>query len=178
MRVLDRTLAVLLGAAGFLLGVLVVVEVVVARMDRPPVALPYPAIASWLRDTPWSAAAAVAGAVALLVVGLLLLGSELAPRRRGHLVLEARAPEVTATLSTRSVARVLENAATSVPGVERATARLRGRRARLDVTVPLRDTTEVARIGEQARESAATALGDLHLRAAPRLRARTRQDVP
>jgi hypothetical protein len=178
VRAIDRTLAVLLGAAGTLLGVLVVVEVVAARLDRPPVALPYSGPAAWLRETPWSAAAVVAGCVALLATGLLLLVGELAPRRRASLVLDARAPGVTATLSTRSVARVLENAATSVPGIERAAAQVRRRRARLAVTVPLRDPGEVARIGAEARDSAAAALDALNLRAAPRLRTRTRQEAP
>ncbi|SHH29025.1 DUF6286 domain-containing protein [Geodermatophilus nigrescens] len=177
MRTLDRVLAVLLAAGGLVLGVLVVVEVVAAGLGRPPVALPYSPVAAWLRETPWSSAAALAVAAGLAVLGLALLVAELAPRRRTDLVLTGDDPATTATLSVRSLARVLESAATGVPGVERASARVRRRRARLSVHVPVRDGEEATRIGREAQSAASAALDALSLRAAPRLRVRTRQEV-
>ncbi|PRY50648.1 hypothetical protein LY71_103212 [Geodermatophilus tzadiensis] len=177
MRAVDRVLAVLLAVAGLLLGVLVVVEVVAAAVGRGPVALPYGAVAAWLRETPWSAGAAVAVAVGLLVLGLLLLVAELTPRRRTDLVLTGTDPAVTTTLSTRSLGHVLEAAATATPGVERATARARARRARLSVRVALRDADEVARVGREAQAHATAALEELRLRRTPRLRVRTRQEA-
>ena len=178
MRTLDRLLTVLLAVAGLVLGVLVVVEVVAAALDRPAVVLPYGPVAGWLRDNPWSAVAVIAIAVGLLVLGLLLLLAELRPRRRTDLVLTGHDPAVTTTLSTRSLGRVLETAATATPGVERARARARARRARLEVRVPVRDPAEVARIGREAEANATAALEELQLRRTPRLRVRTRQEAP
>jgi hypothetical protein len=108
--------------------------------------------------------------VLLLAAGLLLLIAELKPRNRTHLVLRPRDPQTTTTLSTRSLARVLENAATQTAGVDRATATVRARRARLRLQVPLRDAGEVA---AQAERNAASALSDLQLRRSPRLVVRT-----
>ncbi|MEX5719280.1 DUF6286 domain-containing protein [Geodermatophilus maliterrae] len=177
MRTFDRVLAVLLAVAGSLFGVLVVVEVVVAALERPAVVLPHGPVAGWLRENPWSAGIVIAIAVGLLVLGLALLLAELKRRRRTELVLVSSDPAVTTTLSTRSLARVLERAATATPGVERAEARARARRARLSVHVPVRDPAEVARIGREAQDNATAALESLHLRAAPRLRVRTRQEA-
>jgi hypothetical protein len=177
VRTLDRVLAVLLGVTGLVLGVLVVVEVVAAALGRPAVVLPYGPVAGWLRDQPWSGAAVLAVAVGLLVLGLVLLLAELTPRRRTDLVLTGDDPAVTTTLSTRSLGRVLEAAATATPGVERASARARSRRARLSVRVPVRDPGEAARIGREAEANATTALEELRLRRTPRLRVRTRQEA-
>ncbi len=177
MRTLDRVLTVLLGVAGLLLGVLVVVEVVAAALGRPAVVLPYGPVAGWLRENPWSATAVIAIAVGLLVLGLLLLLAELKPRRRTDIVLTGHDPVVTTTLSTRSLGHLLETAATATPGVERASARARARRARLSVHVPVRDSAEVTRIGREAEANARAALEELQLRRTPKLRVRTRQEA-
>ncbi|MBM7804686.1 hypothetical protein JOD57_000523 [Geodermatophilus bullaregiensis] len=177
MRTFDRVLAVLLAVAGLLLGGLVVVEVVVAALGRPAVVLPHGPVAGWLRENPWSAGIVVAIAVALLVLGLVLLLAELTPRRRTDLVLTEHDPAVTTTLSTRSLGRLLETAATATPGVERASARARARRARLSVHIPVRDAAEVARIGREAEANATSALEELQLRRTPKLRVRTRQEA-
>jgi hypothetical protein len=175
MRTFDRLLSLLLGIAGLVLGVLGTVEVVVAALRRPPLVLPYPQVASWLRQHTWSAGVVVAIAAALLAVGLVLLLLELKPRRRTQLVLQLRDPAVTTTLSVHSLARLLETTAVGTPGVDRAHGRVRRRRARvrLDVSVP--DPAEVSRIQEQARAAASAALEDLHLRRAPRLTVRTKR---
>lgn len=173
MRTFDRILALLLGLAGLTFGVLVIIEVVAAALGRPAVILPYSTVASWLRERPWSAGFVILIAAVLLAVGLLLLIAELKPRRRKHLVLESRDPQVTTTLPTRSVARVLEDAALHTAGIHQAHATVRRRRARLRLHVAVRDTTQIA---EQAEGNARSALADLHLRHAPRLAVRTRKD--
>jgi hypothetical protein len=170
MRTLDRLLALVLGLAGLVFGVLVVAEVINAALSRPPLLLPYPHAADFLREHSWSAGPIITIAVLLLAAGLLLLIAELKPRNRTHLVLRPRDPQTTTTLSTRSLARVLENAATQTAGVDRATATVRARRARLRLQVPLRDAGEVA---AQAERNAASALSDLQLRRSPRLVVRT-----
>jgi Family of unknown function (DUF6286) len=170
MRTLDRLLALVLGLAGLVFGVIVVAEVITAALSRPPLLLPYPQAAAFLREHSWSAGVIVTIAALLLAAGLLLLIAELKPRRRTHLVLRPRDPETTTTLSTRSLARVLENAATQTAGVHRATATVRARRARLRLQVLSRDAAEIA---AQAERNAASALSDLQLRRSPRLVVRT-----
>jgi hypothetical protein len=49
MRTLDRILALALGLAGLAFGVLVVAEVINAALSRPPLLLPYPQAATFLR---------------------------------------------------------------------------------------------------------------------------------
>jgi hypothetical protein len=170
MRTLDRLLALVLGLAGLVFGVLVVAEVINAALSRAPLLLPYPQVAAFLREHSWSAGVIVTIAALLLVAGLLLLIAELKPRRRTHLVLGPRDPQTTATLSTRSLARVLENAAVQTAGVHRAAATVRARRARLRLQVLSRDASEIA---AQAERNAASALSDLQLRRSPRLVVRT-----
>jgi Family of unknown function (DUF6286) len=170
MRTIDRLLALVLGLTGLALGVLVVAEVINAALSRPPLLLPYPQAAAFLREHPWSAGVIVTIAALMLAAGLLLLIAELKPRRRIHLVLQPRDPQTTTTLSTRSLARVLENAASQTAGVHRATATVRARRARLRLQVPTRDAAEIA---AQAERNAASALSDLQLRRSPRLVVRT-----
>ncbi len=170
MRTLDRILALVLGLAGFAFGVLVVAEVINAALSRPPLLLPYRQAAAFLREHSWSAGVIVTIAALLLAVGLLLLIAELKPRRRVHLVLQSQDPQTTTTLSTRSLARVLENAATQTAGVHRAAATVRARRARLRLQVPTRDAADIA---AQAERNVASALSDLQLRRSPRLVVRT-----
>jgi Family of unknown function (DUF6286) len=170
MRAFDRILALVLGLAGLVFGVLVVAEVINAALSRPPLLLPYPQAAAFLREHSWSDGPIVTIAVLLLAAGLLLLIAELKPRNRTHLVLRPLDPQTTTTLSTRSLARVLENAATQTTGVHRATATVRARRARLRLQVPLRDAGEIA---AQAERNAASVLSDLQLRRSPRLVVRT-----
>jgi hypothetical protein len=170
MRTLDRILALVLGLAGLVFGVLVVAEVINAALSRPPLLLPYPQVAAFLREHSWSAGVIVTIAALLLAAGLVLLIAEVKPRRRTHLVLQPHDPQTTTTLSTRSLARVLENAAIQTAGVDRAAATVRARRARLRMQVPVRDAGEIA---AQAERNAASALSDLQLRRSPRLVVRT-----
>ena len=170
MRTLDRLLALVLGLAGLVFGVLVVAEVINAALGRPPLLLPYRQAATFLRDHSWSDGVIVTITALMLAAGLLLLISELKPRRRAHLVLQPQDPQTTTTLSTRSLARVLENAATQTAGVHRANATVRARRARLRLRVPTRDAADIA---AQAERNVASALSDLQLRRSPRLVVRT-----
>ena len=173
MRAVDRVLALLLGLAGLAFGVLVVAEVINAALNRPALFLPYRQAASFLRERPWSDGLVITIAALLLAVGLLLLIAELRPRRRAHLVLQPLDPQVTTTLSTRSVARVLENAAVHTAGVQRARATVRGRRVRLRLDVPARESADIA---NQAERNARSALDGLQLRRSPRLTVRTTRE--
>jgi hypothetical protein len=173
MRTFDRILALILGLAGLAVGILTVAEVVAAALGRPALALPYSPAATFLREHPWSAGPVITISAVLLGVGLLLLIAELKPRRRTHLVLRSKDPQVTATVPTGSVARVLEDAAGQTAGIQRARATVSRRRARLQLHVAVRDAAEIAR---QAEDNARTALADLELLRAPRLVVRRRKD--
>ncbi|MCW2739714.1 MAG: hypothetical protein JWR45_136 [Blastococcus sp.] len=173
MRTFDRILALILGLAGLAFGILTIADVIAAALGRPALALPYSPAAAFLREHPWSSGPVITIAAVLLGVGLLLLIAELKPRRRTHLVLRPQDPQVTATLSKGSVARVLEDAAAQTAGIQRARATVSRRRARLQLYVAVRDSAEIAR---RAEENARSALADLELLRAPRLGVRTRKD--
>ncbi len=172
VRTVDRLLAVVLGLAGLAGGLLVTAEVVAGLLDRPPLLLPVRSATAELTARSWSDTLVLVVAGAALAVGVLLLVAELTPRRRTELVLQPRDARVTCTVSTGSVGHLLEHAASGVPGVRAASARVRRRRARLDVSVPIRDRGEAGRMNERAAAAATGALTGLRLRSAPRLQVR------
>lgn len=177
MRAVDRILSLVLGLVGLALGALVAVEVVAALAGKPPVLLPYSAVATWLRGQPWSGGPVLTIGGVLLGLGLVLLLAELKRRRRTHLVLGPRDGQVTVTVSTRTLAHLLEQVAAGTPGVDRASARVHRRRARLTVQVPVRSGQDAAGIAEAARARAAEALVTLQLRSTPRLTMRTHREA-
>ena len=73
VRLSLRVLSVLLAAALLALGVIVTVEIVLAAFGQPPWLLPYPDVASTLREQTWDSLLARAVAVGLCLLGLLLL---------------------------------------------------------------------------------------------------------
>lgn len=109
MRVLLRVLAPLLGLALAAAGVLIVIEVVAAWL-RPTattgLVVPWPNWRTGLESLTWTARPVLFIAIAVAVLGLLLVLLGLLSRR-SDIVLVAGSPEVTVTTSPRVLARLV-----------------------------------------------------------------------
>lgn len=173
MRTFDRVAAVLLAFVGLVGGVLLAIECVhTALGGSGHLVVGYEPVADFFRTNTWSTAVIVTIGVLLALVGLVLLVAELKPRRPALLVLESTDGDVTAALPRRGVGRVLQSAAAGVDGVDGSTAKVRGRKVVLTAHTPLRDPGDLR---TSVTRQAQAALDGLHLRRAPSLTVRVRQ---
>lgn len=160
-------LTLVIGFALFLFSGLVVVEIIHAAMNNPaPLLLPYPTVATFFRTHGWSAGWIVMGAVILVILGLLLLVSELQRRRPDLLVMRSNDPRVVAGISARSIRRLLASSIGSVPGVEKASTRVGRGTVRVKAVTWSGAPDDVE---SQARARGESALAGLHLEKTPRL---------
>lgn len=167
MRVLLRVLAPLLGLAVAAAGVLVVIEVVAAWIRTPATAgvvVPWPDWQVALSQVAWRDQPVPGIAVGVAVVGLLLVLVGLLARR-GDIGLVGPDGDLTATTSTRVLARLVGTRVRAAEDV--ATASVTASRRRVTVQVEAWDD------GSDPRENVvgriATLLDELPLRRRPRV---------
>src|SRR3954447_981799 len=99
MRVLNRVLATLLALALFLGGLLAVVEIVLAALDRPAWLVPHQDWSEWLTGESFAGAVVRAVLIGPVVSGLLLLLVGLRRGKPGSIPLPARTDGVRVTAS-------------------------------------------------------------------------------
>lgn len=128
MHVLNRVLAMLLALALLLGGLLAVVEIVLAALDRPSWLVPHEDWGSWLTEQTFSGGIVRALLIGLVVLGLLLLVAALRRGKPGALRLPGRTEGVRVSASRRGIERSVATAARRADGVRDARARA-GRRA-------------------------------------------------
>jgi hypothetical protein len=133
-------------------GALTAVEVVSALLGHPARLLPYGRAVQWARTTAWQDPWVVAGATALLVVGLLLILIAADPGRPRVVALRTGDPDLVVGVPRRMLAAALRASAAGVDGVRRARAKIRGRRVEVTAMTDLRDTAELTRRVEAAVE--------------------------
>ena len=143
VRLTLRVLSVLLAAGLLALGVVVTVEIVLAAFGQPPWLLPYPRVATTLREQTWDSVVARAVAAGLCLLGLLLL---LPALRRGTptaLPLTPLTDGVDTHVSRRGLQRTLSAAAGRVDGVRGAKAKVGRRKVKVRTTSRLHDTSSL-----------------------------------
>ena len=140
VRLSLRVLSVLLAAALLALGVIVTVEIVLAAFGQPPWLLPYPEVASTLREQTWDSLPARAVAAGLCLLGLLLLLPALRRGKPTALPLTPVTDGVDTHVSRRGLQRTLSAAAGRVDGVRRAKATVGRRKVKVRTTTRLRDS--------------------------------------
>lgn len=163
---LNRVLAPLVALLLLAGSVLVLMEVVVAALDRPAV-LAWPRLARRLREHAWSDPVVLGVSGAVAAVGLLLLLLELKRRRPAAFVLVERTSGVTSALDRKGLARGLRATALGLDGVGQANATVGRRRARLVARTTLR---EPAGLQERLEKQVRAWYADLELAKPPRLR--------
>lgn len=160
MRLANRILAAAVSLALIAGAVLLVVEVVAAAFRDGPWYVPYD---EWYREaggTNWSSSVVRLLSVGLVVVGLVLVVTQLAPRRPRRLPLANRPGGALADVARRSVERSVERAVTTVDGVAGADVRGQRRSVRVRVQSSRRVPGDLER---QVREVAAGRLSELGL---------------
>lgn len=166
MNVFKRVLSTLLALAFLVVGVLVVIDVVAAAFGHsgPDAPVPYERPSRWLHGHTWTATPVVIGLAVLALLGLLLLISQLKPRRPGLLTLHTEVDHVSVGAPRASLSRAMSRVAGRVDGITDANADLRPRTAHVSATTSLRDTSGLA---EQVQSTVATWLDGLHLERTP-----------
>jgi len=170
MRTTDRILAIMLGLAGFVFGILVICEVVYSQVGNVGhLVIPYEPVASFLREHRWKDVLVIVIGCIVALAGLLLLVAEVRRRRPDLSVLRGRRDDVLTAMSNRSVGRAITAAVDQVPGISSSATAVRRNRISVTARTGLRDPRDL----ESSVTAAATdAVRDLDLIGAPRLRVR------
>jgi hypothetical protein len=143
VHLLNRVLATLLALALFLGGLLAVVEIVLAALDRPAWLIPHQQWNGWLGEQTFSDGIVRAALIGLVVLGLLLLITALRRGKPGALRLPGRTDGVRVSASRRGIERSLATAARRADGVRAARAKARRRSVRVKATTALRSTGDL-----------------------------------
>ncbi|WP_159792762.1 DUF6286 domain-containing protein [Puerhibacterium puerhi] len=140
MRLLQRVLATVLALVLLLGGLLVVVEIVLAQLGRPPLVVPRQRWSAWVAGQTWELSTVRAVLVLVTVVGLLLVVAAARRGRPAALALPAgeAPPGVRASASRRTVEKALADAVRDVDGVVSAHARAGRRRVTVSATAMTR----------------------------------------
>lgn len=165
MRVANRILAAVVALALFAGAVLVVAEVVAAVFGDRPWAIPY---RQWYGDgatTAWDSTLVRLVSAGLVAVGLVLIVSQLAPRRPERLRVAHRNDGARADVGRRSVEQSVQRAVMPLDGVAGADVRGQRRSVRVRVQSSRRVPGDLE---HKVREAAAGRLAELGL--AERLR--------
>lgn len=172
MRVVERFLSLLLALAIVVGSVLLALEVGWAVAGKPPLLVPWRSAYTSGTSNAWDTAPARILAIALLVVGLLLLLAELKPRRTPRLKMTSSDPIVDAAITRRSLRSTLLNGARQVDGVSGAKAKVSKRKATVSATSRLGSADTAKSLTGELEDALRARLDALQLAKPPKLRAR------
>ncbi len=143
VKLTNRLLAVLVALALLVLGVLVVVEIawVLLLGGSTEVLLPYTGITDYLAGLAWDSRPARAILIGMVIIGGLLLLTELRRSRPGLLTLASSGGSVTVGADRRSVEKAVAASATDVEGVSAAVARVSSRKISVSAVAGPRDAS-------------------------------------
>ncbi|MFF5208792.1 DUF6286 domain-containing protein [Streptosporangium sp. NPDC000396] len=155
-RVIPATIT---AALMVVIGALIAVEVISALLGKPVRWVPYDRLLSWASSTTWNDPVVMAIAGLITALGLLLVLLALVPGRPRLIPIRTGDPDLIVGMQPRGFTRALAHTARQVPGVDRATVKLRGRTAQVTAHSPLRDTTGLAQAVQRAVTERIAALG-------------------
>jgi hypothetical protein len=107
MRVANRPLAFILAAVLLACIVVIIAEVIGFAVHHSPLLVHWTTWYDWARSTHWDAFVVRVWAAVLMVIGLVLVGLEIKPRRVTRLPLESAGQATEATVTRRGLARML-----------------------------------------------------------------------
>ena len=172
MRVVNRPLAFILAAALLACSVVIICEVIGSAVHHSPLLVHWITWSAWARSTRWDAFAVRFWAAAAMIIGLVLVGLEVKPRRVTRLPLEGAGQATVATVSRRGLARMLREEATGVDGITGATVQVRRRRARVTAAARARGQAAASAMTEPLTQALDARLDGLGMRHVPRLTVR------
>lgn len=166
MRAISRIVAGLLALAAVVGGVLLVVEVALAALERSPWLVPWDRWWRSTREQAWSSGDTRTVAVVLVAVGLALLVVALSRWRPARLPLRDEPGVVGGDVKRTSLEAAIRRTAEDLDGVEKAAVRVAGSRARVRVDSSRREPGD---LGTQVEHRVAERLDALQLGAPPRV---------
>jgi hypothetical protein len=140
MRLANRVIAFVLGAAIVAAAFVFVIEAVAYRIGVEPVLVDWRGAAKWARQTTWSAPAVRATFAAIAGGGLILLLLQLMPGIPERFPIAADDPSTDAAVTRRGIAKAVRDGVTEIDGVLDASVAVNRRRitvfARSAITEP------------------------------------------
>jgi hypothetical protein len=131
VRLVNRLVAFVLGAAIAAAAILFVIEAVAYRLGAAPVLVDWRGAAKWAQHTTWSAPPVRLTFAILAGAGLVLLLAQLTPGRPGRLPVVADDPSTDAAITRRGVANAVRDGVTEIDGVVGASVAVNRRRIRV-----------------------------------------------
>jgi hypothetical protein len=158
-----RRASAALCAAGLLTatGLLTALEVISRQVGHPVHAERVARGHAMLRELSWNDPAVLRAAAALACAGLFLVLLGTLPGRTRMEPLRGTDPEIVAAITRAGLRRSLSVAALGVPGIERATIRLRGRLRRRVVVHATTVYCNPANLAEMVRNAVTVRLGEI-----------------
>src|ERR1700728_2918146 len=138
MRVVNRPLAFILGAALGGAAVIVIIEVIAVASHHNPVVVPWTTWYRWANRTRWDQLVIQIWSAILIAIGAVILAIELKPPRVNRLPLRSRHDATDAAVARRGLAKALRAAATGIDGISAAAVIVGRRRARVTATAAAR----------------------------------------
>ena len=162
MRIVNRLLAFVLALALLAVGVILIVEVIAANIDRGPAIFNWHAMFRWGQRNTWQATSVELTCGIVALVGLLLLLPQLRRPRPNRFPLTAEHASTDVALTRSGVRNAVRGAVEDVDGVAGSKVHVGRRRIRVDATATAR-TSDAATDVEPAVSEAARNLIE-HLR--------------
>lgn len=172
MRLVNRPLAFILGAALIAVSVVVIAEVIGFFAHRSPLLVHWSTWYHWGLKTRWDTLVIRVWSAILIVVGALILALELKPRRVTRLPLRSGDDATDAAVTRRGLAGMLRATATGIDGISGASVKVRRRRAHVTAASAARGRTAAAALTEPVTEALRGRLDRLGLRHPLRLKVR------
>jgi hypothetical protein len=163
-------LAALLALALAAGGVILVIEVIAERLDKPTVVVEWHRIYHWGETTSLTQGSVRVACIVTAVLGLVLLFAEL--RRGRPKRLEAASDSVDAGYTRRGVANTIGRAVNDVEGINKSVVKVRRRRIRVRARASGVGTYTAELLQRPAIEAARSELTNLELKREPRLQVR------
>ncbi|GAA1680532.1 DUF6286 domain-containing protein [Fodinicola feengrottensis] len=172
MRLVNRMLALVIGIAMVAIAVLVTVEVVLANLGQARWLIPYQNVAALLAGRTWQSSSVRAVLVAVAVVGLVLLISQLWPRQRRFVELSGAADGIDPVLPRSSLRKAIDAAAAAEDGVRATAVNLGPRRAIIRLVTTRHDEEQDKEVATRVAQRVTQRIADIGLARPPRVTVR------
>lgn len=165
MRIFTRFLALIAAIAVIATAVIVAVEVSADRLGHQPVILNWHPWLRWAQRNTWNAGSVKVAAGILVLIGLLILITQLWPRRQPRLGIHPAGlhPRTSVALTRKGLADAVEAATQDVDGVRNSHVRLGRRRVAVRITAAGSDRETLSSISEDVRTASQHCLQQLSL---------------
>jgi len=172
MRLINRPLAFILALALVVASVIVIIEVIAFHIKSGPLVLHWTTWYHWANKTHWDQLVVQVWSAILIIIGAVILGLELKPRRVTRLRLRTGEAATDAAVTRGGLAGTLRAAATGVDGISSADVKVRRGRARVAATSAARGRAAAEALRQPVTQTVGDRLDELGLHHPPHLSVR------